>query len=149
MKRTQRSVHTYSQTLNFFLLLKVSFFVPWCQCKIHVLGNDNFFFFFPFFSCVFFLRLFLFFTNVQIRQIWNPSALSVKKKKSRILRSSDRAPHSTSVLPSRVLNTAPCRFAFHFQVKCSSSKKNKTKKRHQIALGSFSPLGFEKTKKKE
>lgn len=93
-KCTQRRVHTHSQTLDFFTP-QTSPFVPWCQCKILVLSN-NFFFFFSFFlNCRCFFYLFIFFTNVQIRQFWNPSALCEDPREQ------GQSSHAASVLSTQ------------------------------------------------
>lgn len=98
----RRSVHTYSQTLNFF--------TPQIrrQCKILVISNDNIFCFFVFYKCANKTDLESFSTQCE-----SPGSFR-----------SSQSSHSTSVLPSQSLNTAPLCFAFHFQVKCSS--KNHT-----------------------
>lgn len=97
---TEECAHLQSNT-EFFYSSNKFIFVPWCQCKILVLSN------FFFYKCANKTDLESF--SAQCKSPGSSGAVT------------ELSLHLSPALSS--LNTAPRCFAFHFQVKCSSSKK--------------------------
>ena len=133
---TEECAHLQSNTEFFFYSSTSFFFVPWHQCKILVLSNDNSF------VCFFFCFFFVFYKCA------NKTDLESFSTQCKCPGSSGAVTElSLHVSPARSsLNTAPRCFAFHFQVKCSSSKNHTASDQSRI----FFVTGFsKKTKNKK